>query len=130
MKFDAHAAGGLDGGELDFGRSRERLSDGVQRGRDIVVAGEEICGAGSLRMERPGGDESKDQRKQSLSKRFDSESIHSYRIPNPSPSVAFRGLQKPDNLVGGSIDCPWRAEKPLHFLEPAFHLRDAGLAFF
>src|SRR3989442_4365183 len=64
-----------------------------------------------------------------LSNRFNSESIHSYRIPNPSPRVAFRGLQKPDNLIGGSLDCPSRAEKPLHLLEPAFHPCDAARAF-
>jgi hypothetical protein len=52
MQFDAHAAGGFHGFEIDFGDSGDGLADGVERSGDVVMIGKERSGAGRLRVKR------------------------------------------------------------------------------
>ena len=54
MQFDADVAGRFRWTEVYFGDSRKALAATVDGGADIVMLGEEIGGAGSLRTKRCG----------------------------------------------------------------------------
>ncbi len=57
MQLDADGAGDFLSFELDFSHGGERLRDGVERGGDVVMVGEERGRAGRLGAQGRGGEE-------------------------------------------------------------------------
>ena len=126
VQLDAHAAGGFHGLEVNFCGGGNGLPDGVQGRGDIVVRGEETCGAGNLRMERHGGTKAQGNEKQGSKehsaaghrtpfKYFRSEPVYIYRIPNPSLRVAFSGGEQAHDFIGGPFDGSRRPQEAAHF---------------